>query len=207
MLNNSTSCFTTNKISTHYCEWSARIIVKAGSSCLCGNRRQWYWKRRGLNGPTDLTNHVMGRGMRTEGEWVTGILEMNMTDKGWCTLPQSEWNKSIQQIDGDILCSTLSPFMTCYFSWSSQLAVPQFTFHRQCRNRNASGPSDITDFIRVHHQYQCLVKKLSNTYRPERVKSGVLEAMMALPFIEDAPIRIYYESTDSVVWFVLITLL
>lgn len=139
--------------------------------------------------------------------WVTGILEMNMTDKGWCTLPQSEWNKSIQQIDGDILCSTLSLFMTCYFSWSSQLAVPQFTFHRQCRNRNASGPSDITDFIRVHHQYQCLVKKLSNTYRPERVKSGVLEAMMALPFIEDAPIRIYYESTDSVVWFVLITLL
>ncbi|KAF3395408.1 hypothetical protein DPV78_009177 [Talaromyces pinophilus] len=69
----------------------------------------------------------------------------------------------------------------------------------KCRNRNASGPSDITDFIRVHHQYQCLVKKLSNTYRPERVKSGVLEAMMALPFIDDAPIRIYYESTDSVV--------
>lgn len=93
----------------------------------------------------------------------------------------------------------LSSSVTCDYYKSSQLAVPQFTFYGQRRNRNATNQSELIDFATAYQRYERFVKKLSNTYRPERVKNDVFEAMMAFPLIEDAPIRIDYESTDSVV--------
>ncbi|KAH8426422.1 D-tyrosyl-tRNA(Tyr) deacylase [Aspergillus melleus] len=100
--------------------------------------------------------------------------------------PQSEWKKSIQEKEGDILC------------------IPEFTFHGQQEDRATPNP-EISDLAKAQHRYKSFMKKLSNTYRAELVKNDVFEAMMAVPLNGDAPIGISYDSTDSVVTIKIVT--
>ncbi|PYH97081.1 hypothetical protein BO71DRAFT_396515 [Aspergillus ellipticus CBS 707.79] len=91
------------------------------------------------------------------------------------------WKKNVQDIDGEILC------------------VSQFTLYGQLKKGNKPDFHEAADVETARKLYDYFFQQLSKSYKPERVKNGVFQAMMEVELKNDGPVGVDYRSEDAVV--------
>ncbi|KAL4872352.1 hypothetical protein BDV12DRAFT_162044 [Aspergillus spectabilis] len=90
-----------------------------------------------------------------------------------------QWKKNIQDIDGEVLC------------------VSQFTLFAQLKKGKQPDFHEAASADTARKLYDYFYKRLGETYKPERVKNGVFQAMMDVELINDGPVGVDYRSEDA----------
>ncbi|PYH49013.1 D-aminoacyl-tRNA deacylase [Aspergillus saccharolyticus JOP 1030-1] len=101
--------------------------------------------------------------------------------KLWSDENQKQWKKNVQDIDGEVLC------------------VSQFTLYGQLKKGSKPDFHGAADVETARKLYDYFYQKLSNSYKPERVKNGIFQAMMEVELKNDGPVGVDYRSEDAVV--------
>ncbi|KKK16996.1 COG1490 domain protein [Aspergillus ochraceoroseus] len=84
-------------------------------------------------------------------------------------------------IDGEVLC------------------VSQFTLFGQLKKGKQPDFHEAAKAEVARSLYDYFYRRLSETYKPERVKNGVFQAMMDVELINDGPVGVDYRSEDAAV--------
>ncbi|KAB8071662.1 COG1490 domain protein [Aspergillus leporis] len=91
------------------------------------------------------------------------------------------WKKNIQDIEGEVLC------------------VSQFTLYGQLKKGSKPDFHDAADVETARRLYDYFFTRLSESYKPERVRNGVFQAMMDVELKNDGPVGVDYRSEDAAV--------
>ncbi|KAL4881080.1 D-Tyr tRNAtyr deacylase-like domain-containing protein [Aspergillus karnatakaensis] len=92
-----------------------------------------------------------------------------------------QWKKNVQDVDGEVLC------------------VSQFTLFGQLKKGKQPDFHEAASADTARKLYDYFYKRLGDTYKPERVKNGVFQAMMDVELINDGPVGVDYRSEDAAV--------
>ncbi|KAL3468492.1 D-Tyr tRNAtyr deacylase-like domain-containing protein [Aspergillus heterothallicus] len=92
-----------------------------------------------------------------------------------------QWKRNIQDIDGEVLC------------------VSQFTLFGQLKKGKQPDFHEAASADTARKLYDYFYKRLGESYKPERVKNGVFQAMMDVELINDGPVGVDYRSEDAAV--------
>ncbi|XRM38245.1 D-tyrosyl-tRNA(Tyr) deacylase [Aspergillus tubingensis] len=101
--------------------------------------------------------------------------------KLWPDENDKSWKKNVQDINGEILC------------------VSQFTLYGHLKKGNKPDFHEAADAETARKLYDYFIQRLSDSYKPERVKNGVFQAMMEVELKNDGPVGVDYRSEDAVV--------
>ncbi|PWY80132.1 hypothetical protein BO83DRAFT_376066 [Aspergillus eucalypticola CBS 122712] len=101
--------------------------------------------------------------------------------KLWPDEDDKSWKKNVQDINGEILC------------------VSQFTLYGHLKKGNKPDFHEAADAETARKLYDYFIQRLSESYKPERVKNGVFQAMMEVELKNDGPVGVDYRSEDAVV--------
>ncbi|RAH65972.1 D-aminoacyl-tRNA deacylase [Aspergillus aculeatinus CBS 121060] len=101
--------------------------------------------------------------------------------KLWSDENEKQWKKNVQDIDGEVLC------------------VSQFTLYGELKKGSKPDFHAAADVETARKLYDYFYQKLSNSYKPERVKNGIFQAMMEVELKNDGPVGVDYRSEDAVV--------
>ncbi|KAL2849478.1 D-Tyr tRNAtyr deacylase-like domain-containing protein [Aspergillus pseudoustus] len=92
-----------------------------------------------------------------------------------------QWKRNIQDIDGEVLC------------------VSQFTLFGQLKKGKQPDFHEAASADTARKLYDYFYTRLGESYKPERVKNGVFQAMMDVELINDGPVGVDYRSEDAAV--------
>ncbi|KAJ6114736.1 hypothetical protein N7486_000514 [Penicillium sp. IBT 16267x] len=101
--------------------------------------------------------------------------------KFWPDEDGKQWKKNVQEIEGEVLC------------------VSQFTLYGKMKKGNKPDFHDAAKPETARKVYDHFYNKMSSSYRPERVKNGVFQAMMEVELKNDGPVGVDYRSEDAAV--------
>lgn len=77
--------------------------------------------------------------------------------------------------------------------------VSQFTLYGHLKKGNKPDFHEAADAETARKLYDYFIQRLSESYKPERVKNGVFQAMMEVELKNDGPVGVDYRSEDAVV--------
>lgn len=77
--------------------------------------------------------------------------------------------------------------------------VSQFTLYGHIKKGNKPDFHAAADVETARHLYDRFVQKVSDLYKPERVKNGVFQAMMEVELKNDGPVGVDFRSEDGAV--------
>ncbi|RMJ23623.1 hypothetical protein PHISP_05501 [Aspergillus sp. HF37] len=83
-----------------------------------------------------------------------------------------QWKKNVQDLEGEVLC------------------VSQFTLYGNLKKGSKPDFHDASDATTARRLYEYFFQRLSEAYKPERVKDGVFQAMMEVELKNDGPVTI-----------------
>ncbi|KAI9368559.1 D-Tyr tRNAtyr deacylase-like domain-containing protein [Aspergillus egyptiacus] len=92
-----------------------------------------------------------------------------------------QWKRNIQDIDGEVLC------------------VSQFTLFGQLKKGKQPDFHEAANADTARKLYDYFFRRLGESYKPEKVKNGVFQAMMDVELINDGPVGVDYRSEDAAV--------
>ncbi|KAJ5639459.1 uncharacterized protein N7484_007321 [Penicillium longicatenatum] len=101
--------------------------------------------------------------------------------KFWPDDDGKQWKKNVQEIEGEVLC------------------VSQFTLYGKMKKGNKPDFHDAAKPETARKVYDHFYNKMSSSYKPERVKNGVFQAMMEVELKNDGPVGVDYRSEDAAV--------
>ncbi|KAJ5623164.1 hypothetical protein N7490_011769 [Penicillium lividum] len=101
--------------------------------------------------------------------------------KFWPDENGTQWKKNVQDIEGEVLC------------------VSQFTLYGKMKKGNKPDFHDAAKPDVARKLYDHFYNKMSSSYKPERVKNGVFQAMMEVELKNDGPVGVDYRSEDAAV--------
>ncbi|KAF1809725.1 hypothetical protein P152DRAFT_451679 [Eremomyces bilateralis CBS 781.70] len=112
--------------------------------------------------------------------------------KMWEDDKGAKWKKSVQDVDGEVLCG-LSPsiYMSEYEkSMADRIPVSQFTLLASTKKGNKpdfhrSAAGDVAKNL-----YTTFFQKVQKLYSEDKVKDGVFQAMMDVALVNDGPVTI-----------------
>lgn len=117
-----------------------------------------------------------------------------------------KWKKSIQEIDGEVLCGTFP------FNESNQHActrrhtmltrvrtVSQFTLLATTKKGNKPDFHRSAPAAKGKELYDNFISQVRSLYREDRVKDGVFQAMMDVSLVNDGPVGVDYRCEDEAV--------
>ena len=85
--------------------------------------------------------------------------------------------------------------------------VSQFTLYGHLKKGNKPDFHEAADVETARKLYDYFYQRLCQSYKPERVKNGVFQAMMEVELKNDGPVGVDYRSEDAVVKLLLLFLL
>jgi D-tyrosyl-tRNA(Tyr) deacylase len=77
--------------------------------------------------------------------------------------------------------------------------VSQFTLYGQLKKGSKPDFHDAADVETARRLYDYFFTRLSESYKPERVRNGVFQAMMDVELKNDGPVGVDYRSEDAAV--------
>ncbi|KAL4942474.1 hypothetical protein BDV06DRAFT_192099 [Aspergillus oleicola] len=83
-----------------------------------------------------------------------------------------QWKRNIQDVDGEVLC------------------VSQFTLFGQLKKGKQPDFHEAANADTARKLYDYFYRRLGESYKPDRVKNGVFQAMMDVELINDGPVTI-----------------
>ncbi|KAL2819337.1 D-Tyr tRNAtyr deacylase-like domain-containing protein [Aspergillus cavernicola] len=92
-----------------------------------------------------------------------------------------QWKRNIQDIDGEVLC------------------VSQFTLFGQLKKGKQPDFHEAASADTARKLYNYFYQRLGESYKAERIKNGVFQAMMDVELINDGPVGVDYRSEDAAV--------
>ncbi|KAL4763890.1 D-aminoacyl-tRNA deacylase [Aspergillus foveolatus] len=92
-----------------------------------------------------------------------------------------QWKRNVQDIDGEVLC------------------VSQFTLFGELKKGKQPDFHQAASADTARKLYDYFYQRLGESYKPERVKNGVFQAMMDVELINDGPVGVDYHSEDAAV--------
>ncbi|KKK26974.1 hypothetical protein ARAM_006676, partial [Aspergillus rambellii] len=101
-------------------------------------------------------------------------------------------------IDGEVLCGMFLRLSGLSISQLIAL-VSQFTLFGQLKKGKQPDFHEAAKAEVARSLYDYFYRRLSETYKPERVKNGVFQAMMDVELINDGPVGVDYRSEDAAV--------
>ncbi|PYI08827.1 COG1490 domain protein [Aspergillus sclerotiicarbonarius CBS 121057] len=101
--------------------------------------------------------------------------------KLWPDENDKAWKKNVQDIEGEVLC------------------VSQFTLYGHLKKGSKPDFHEAADVETARKLYDYFYQRLCESYKPERVKNGVFQAMMEVELKNDGPVGVDYRSEDAVV--------
>ncbi|KAJ5909842.1 D-aminoacyl-tRNA deacylase [Penicillium tannophilum] len=101
--------------------------------------------------------------------------------KFWPDEDGKPWKKNVQEMEGEVLC------------------VSQFTLYGKMKKGNKPDFHDAAKPEIARKVYDHFYNKMSSSYKPERVKNGVFQAMMEVELKNDGPVGVDYRSEDAAV--------
>ena len=125
--------------------------------------------------------------------------------KLWEDESGTKWKKNVQEIDGEVLCGTLSHLCRtgCSQPWhgilTSFFAVSQFTLLATTKKGNKPDFHRSAPAAKGKELYDSFIAKVRSLYREDRVKDGVFQAMMDVGLINDGPVGVDYHCVDEAV--------
>ncbi|KAK7976128.1 hypothetical protein PG989_014591 [Apiospora arundinis] len=96
------------------------------------------------------------------------VLKMKL----WDDEAGGRWKKSVQDIEGEVLC------------------VSQFTLLAQTKKGSKPDFHGAMGGDEAKRLYDYFFSKVQQTYSPERVKDGVFQAMMEVALVNDGPVTL-----------------
>ncbi|CAI7665356.1 unnamed protein product [Penicillium manginii] len=109
------------------------------------------------------------------------IVNKVLKAKFWPDENGSQWKKNVQEIEGEVLC------------------VSQFTLYGKMKKGNKPDFHDAADAVTARRVYDHFYNKMRESYKEDRVKNGVFQAMMEVELKNDGPVGVDYTSEDAVV--------
>ncbi|KAJ5918182.1 hypothetical protein N7454_010557 [Penicillium verhagenii] len=109
------------------------------------------------------------------------IVNKVLKAKFWPDEDGKQWKKNVQEIEGEVLC------------------VSQFTLYAKMKKGNKPDFHDAAKPETARRIYDHFYNKMSSSYKPERVKNGVFQAMMEVELKNDGPVGVDYRSEDAAV--------
>ncbi|CAI7595900.1 unnamed protein product [Penicillium pancosmium] len=109
------------------------------------------------------------------------IVNKVLKAKFWPDEKGSQWKKNVQEIEGEVLC------------------VSQFTLYGKMKKGNKPDFHDAADAVTARRVYDHFYNKMRESYKEDRVKNGVFQAMMDVELKNDGPVGVDYTSEDAVV--------
>ncbi|RWQ96231.1 D-tyrosyl-tRNA deacylase [Paecilomyces variotii] len=101
--------------------------------------------------------------------------------KLWPDDSGSTWKKSVQDVQGEVLC------------------VSQFTLMATMKKGNKPDFHSAADPESARKLYDHFYNKVRDLYQADRVKNGVFQAMMEVELKNDGPVGVDYRSEDGAV--------
>lgn len=80
--------------------------------------------------------------------------------------------------------------------------VSQFTLYGKLKKGNKPDFHDAADAQTARKIYDHFYNKMRDSYKPDRVKNGVFQAMMDVELKNDGPVGVDYRSEDAAVYIV-----
>lgn len=84
--------------------------------------------------------------------------------------------------------------------------VSQFTLYGKMKKGNKPDFHDAADAVTARRVYDHFYNKMRQSYKEDRVKNGVFQAMMDVELKNDGPVGVDYTSEDAVVTIYLVFL-
>ena len=108
-----------------------------------------------------------------------------------------QWKKNVQDVEGEILCgmSLLPELRQENQTHSDESLVSQFTLFGQLKKGNKPDFHEAADAATARRVYDYFYQRLRESYRPERVKNGVFQAMMDVELKNDGPVCVLSSCT------------
>jgi D-tyrosyl-tRNA(Tyr) deacylase len=97
--------------------------------------------------------------------------------KMWPDENGSNWKKSVQEIDGEVLC------------------VSQFTLYASTKKGNKPDFHGAAGGEAARELYEYFFSRVQALYNPAKVKDGVFQAMMQVSLVNDGPVRVPWRLT------------
>ncbi|KIX00822.1 D-tyrosyl-tRNA(Tyr) deacylase [Rhinocladiella mackenziei CBS 650.93] len=101
------------------------------------------------------------------------VLKMKL----WPDESGSNWKKSVQDVDGEVLC------------------VSQFTLFASTKKGNKPDFHGAAKPEIAKELYDYFLSRVRDQYRPERVKDGVFQAMMQVSLVNDGPVTLEIDTS------------
>ena len=98
---------------------------------------------------------------------------------------------------------------TCEYHYTANIVsglVSQFTLYGKMKKGNKPDFHDAAKPETARKIYDHFYNKMSSSYRPERVKNGVFQAMMEVELKNDGPVGVDYRSEDAAVYIAFLAL-
>lgn len=96
--------------------------------------------------------------------------------KFWNDDEGKSWKRNVQEIEGEVLC------------------VSQFTLLASTKKGNKPDFHNSAPAVQAKELYDQFFAKVQSTYREDRVKNGVFQAMMDVGLVNDGPVTIIIDS-------------
>ncbi|KAK2747918.1 D-tyrosyl-tRNA(Tyr) deacylase [Myotisia sp. PD_48] len=100
----------------------------------------------------------------------------------WPDESGTNWKKSVQDIQGEILCVD----RTDHSGWVS--LVSQFTLLATLKKGNKPDFHGAADATKARELYEYFYSRVQSLYSADRVKDGVFQAMMEVGLVNDGPV-------------------
>lgn len=112
-----------------------------------------------------------------------------------------QWKKSVQDIDGEILCGRITPHTSSkrFLFRAKATTVSQFTLYAYLKRNHQPDFHRAADVETARRVYDYFYQKVAALYKPDKVKNGVFQAMMEIELKNDGPVGVDYRSADAAV--------
>jgi D-aminoacyl-tRNA deacylase len=114
-------------------------------------------------------------------EFVTTPLDLASTNK-------VQWKRSVQDIDGEVLCGMLPSHYKTNMHYLMPLSVSQFTLLASTKKGNKPDFHGAAKGEHAKELYEYFYSHLQMLYDGEKVKNGVFQAMMEVGLVNDGPV-------------------
>lgn len=114
-------------------------------------------------------------------EFVTPPLSSPQTNK-------VQWKRSVQDIDGEVLCGMLHLTTKTDMHYLMPLSVSQFTLLASTKKGNKPDFHGAAKGEHAKELYEYFYSHLQMLYDGEKVKNGVFQAMMEVGLVNDGPV-------------------
>lgn len=119
--------------------------------------------------------------------------------KFWEDDEGKSWKRNVQEIEGEVLCGMLPdmPISGQYTHSILTMTVSQFTLLAATKKGNKPDFHNSAPAIQARELYDHFFAKVQSTYREDRVKNGIFQAMMDVGLVNDGPVGVDYCCEDE----------